>query len=52
MDEAIAKAELLAAGFKLEAEGDLLRNPADNRASSNSEAGHYLTDRFMLRLGK
>ncbi len=52
MDEAIAKTELIAAGFKVDAEGDLLRNPSDNRASSNSEVGHFVTDRFMLRLKK
>ena len=52
MDEALAKTELTAAGFKIEAESDLLRNPNDNRASSNSEAGHFVTDRFMLRLKK
>jgi predicted methyltransferase len=52
MDEAIAKSELIAAGFKLDAESDLLRNPADNKAGSNSEAGHFVTDRFMLRMKK
>ncbi|HTK35262.1 MAG TPA: methyltransferase [Caulobacteraceae bacterium] len=52
MDEAVAKTELLAAGFKIDGEGDLLRNPNDNRATSNSEAGHFVTDRFMLRLKK
>jgi predicted methyltransferase len=50
MDEAIAKSELTAAGFKLDAEGDLLHNPADNRAASNSESGHFASDRFMLRM--
>jgi predicted methyltransferase len=50
MDEAIAKSELAAAGFKLDAEGDLLRNPADNKAASNSESGHFASDRFMLRM--
>ncbi|HVZ27661.1 MAG TPA: hypothetical protein VG798_03310 [Rhizomicrobium sp.] len=50
MDEAVAKSELTAAGFKVDAEGDLLHNPSDNRAGSNSEAGHFVTDRFMLRL--
>jgi len=49
MDEAVAKSELTAAGFKLDAEGELLRNPADNRAGSNSESGHFVSDRFMLR---
>jgi predicted methyltransferase len=50
MDEAVAKSELTAAGFKLDAEGDLLHNPADNRAASNSESGHFVSDRFMLRM--
>ncbi len=50
MDEVIAKSELTAAGFTLEAEGDALHNPSDNRATTNSEQGHFVTDRFMLRL--
>jgi predicted methyltransferase len=50
MDEDVAKSELSTAGFKIDAESSLLRNPADNRATSNSEAGHFVTDRFMLRL--
>jgi len=50
MDLAVAKKELTAAGFKIDAEGTALRNPSDNRAASNSEAGHFVTDRFMLRL--
>src|SRR5450432_1895235 len=50
MDEAIAKSELTAAGFVVDAESDLLHNPADNRASSNSESGHFVSDRFMLRM--
>jgi predicted methyltransferase len=50
MDEAVAKSELTAAGFKLDAEGDLLHNAADNRAGSNSESGHFVSDRFMLRM--
>ena len=50
MDEAVAKSELTAAGFKLDAEGDLLHNPADNKAASNSETGHFASDRFMLRM--
>ena len=52
MDEAIAKQELMAAGFTLAAEGDVLRNPDDNRAGSMSEAGHFVTDRFMLKMRK
>jgi len=50
MDEAIAKSELTAAGFKLDGESDLLHNPSDDRAGSNSEAGHFASDRFMLRM--
>jgi len=50
MDEAVAKTELTTAGFKLDAESDLLRNPADNKAGSNSESGHFASDRFMLRM--
>jgi predicted methyltransferase len=50
MDEAVAKTELTTAGFKLDAEGDILHNPADNRAGSNSETGHFDSDRFMLRM--
>ncbi len=52
MDEDIAKAELTAAGFKLDGEGSLLRNAADTRVNSNSESGHYTSDRFMLRMKK
>lgn len=50
MDEDVAKTELTAAGFKLDGEGQLLRNPADNKAASNSETGHFASDRFMLRM--
>jgi len=50
MDEAVAKNELATAGFRLDAEGDLLHNPADDRAGSNSETGHFSSDRFMLRM--
>lgn len=50
MDEAVAKSELTAAGFKLDAESNLLRNPSDDRAGKNSEAGHFASDRFMLRM--
>ncbi|MBA2587101.1 MAG: class I SAM-dependent methyltransferase [Alphaproteobacteria bacterium] len=50
MDEEVAKSELTAAGFKLDGEGQLLRNPADNKAASNSETGHFASDRFMLRM--
>lgn len=52
MDEAVAKTELTAAGFRLEAETNLLRNPADNKAAANAEAGHFASDRFGLRMKK
>lgn len=52
MDEAVAKTELTAAGFKIDAEGNLLHNPKDNRAASNAESGHFNSDRFMLRAKK
>jgi predicted methyltransferase len=52
MDEAVAKTELTAAGFKLDGESNILRNPADNKAASNAEAGHFASDRFMLRMKK
>ena len=52
MDEAVAKSELAAGGFTLDAESNLLRNPSDNKVGSNGEAGHYVTDRFMLRMTK
>ncbi len=50
MDEAVAKGELTAAGFKLDGESNLLRNPADDRTARNSESGHFASDRFMLRM--
>jgi len=50
MDEAVAKSELTAAGFKLDGESQVLRNPADNKAASNSETGHFASDRFMFRM--
>jgi predicted methyltransferase len=53
MDEAVAKQELAAAGFRLDAETQLLRNPADNKAGANSENNqHFMTDRFGLRMKK
>jgi len=49
MDVAVAKSELIAAGFTIDGDGDLLHNPADDRATGNSETGHFTSDRFMLR---
>jgi predicted methyltransferase len=50
MDEAVAKAELAAAGFRVDAESQILRNPADNKVGRNSEVGSFASDRFMLRM--
>ena len=50
MDETLAKSELIAAGFKVDGEGNLLRNPADDKAKGNAESGHFVSDRFMLRM--
>ncbi len=52
MDEDIAKAELAAAGFKLDAEGTVLKNPSDNKAAGMSENGRFNTERFMFRMKK
>ena len=56
IDEEVVKKELLEAGFKLEAESDMLRNPDDKRDwnSSPREAGERrgTSDRFVLRFVK
>ena len=56
IDEAVVKQEVLAAGFKLDAESDVLRNPADKRDwnSSPRAAGEKrgTSDRFTLRFVK
>ncbi len=53
IDEAAAKAELIAAGFKLEAESQVLRNPADDRSLNVfAPPVRGKTDQFMLRLRK
>lgn len=51
MDPVLAKAELTTAGFKVK-EGDILRNPKDDRSLGNDNAGHYMSDRFMYRAVK
>ncbi|MBV8759051.1 MAG: class I SAM-dependent methyltransferase [Deltaproteobacteria bacterium] len=56
IDEAVVKQEVLAAGFKLDGESDVLRNPADKRDwnSSPRAAGDRrgTSDRFVLRFVK
>jgi len=56
IDEAVVKQEVTAAGFKLDGESDVLRNPADKRdwSSSPKAAGarRGTSDRFVLRFVK
>jgi len=54
-DEALVKKEILAAGFVLVAESDILANPADARDKSifaNDGPGRDRTDRFVIRFRK
>lgn len=53
IDEATVKSEVLAAGFTLEAEGQFLRNPADNRRQMvfDREVNRN-TDQFVLKFRK
>ena len=53
IDEAVVKREVLAAGFVLEAESDLLRNPADKRGQMvfDREVNRN-TDQFILKFKK
>ena len=51
IDEAVVKREVEQAGFKLEAEGDFLRNPADPRDTPSSHPA-VPTDKFALRFVK
>ena len=53
IDEATVKKEVEAAGFKLEAESKILRNPADNHeASVFDDSIRGKTDQFLLRFRK
>ncbi|MFZ5669914.1 MAG: class I SAM-dependent methyltransferase [Pseudomonadota bacterium] len=53
IDIAVVKSELAAAGFVLEAESDLLRNPADPRTASVFDASiRGRTDQFILKFRK
>jgi predicted methyltransferase len=53
IDEAIVKREVLAAGFVLEAESDLLRNPDDKRTQMvfDRQVNRH-TDQFVLKFRK
>jgi predicted methyltransferase len=53
IEVATAKREILAAGFKLEAESDVLKNPSDPGdvpVREGAVAGH--TDKFVLKFRK
>ena len=53
IDPAVVKADFARAGFKLEAEGDLLANPADDHSRSVFDAAMKgKTDRMVLRFRK
>jgi predicted methyltransferase len=53
IDEAALKAEVLAAGFKLDAESPILANPADDHTKMVFDpAIHGKTDQFLLRFKK
>jgi len=51
IDEAFVIAEVERAGFKLEAKGDFMRNPADTRTGSSNDPTP-LSDKFALRFVK
>ena len=51
VDEAVVRTELQQAGFRLEAEGDYLRNPADPRDQA-AYGSKIPTDKFALRFVK
>ena len=52
MDEAVAKAELAAAGFRLDAESNHLRNPDDDKNGPAADSGPSTSDRFAFRFRK
>ena len=53
IDEALVKQDVLAAGFVLDAESDLLRNPKDDRSRQVMERDlNRQTDQFLLRFRK
>jgi len=52
MDEAIAKAELQAAGFAFDGESNHLRNPNDNKDAPAADDGPSTSDRFAFRFRK
>ena len=51
IDEAVVLAELRQAGFRLDAESDFLRNPADTRELTTNDS-KIPTDKFALRFVK
>ena len=51
IDEQLVRAEFEQAGFKLEATGDYLRNPADTRTKKSADLDR-MSDKFALRFVK
>lgn len=52
IEDAAVKREVEAAGFKLDAESDLLRHPADDRTQGIRDSERGKTDQFVLRFRK
>ena len=53
IDPAVVKADFLRAGFVLEAESDMLKNPADDRSLNVfDDKIRGKTDRFMFKFRK
>jgi predicted methyltransferase len=51
IDEVVAKREFAAAGFRIDAESDILRNPGDDRRGASGDGRiRGRTDRFLLRM--
>jgi predicted methyltransferase len=52
IDAELVKQDVIAAGFKLVNESDLLRNPADDRTKPTRESSRGKTDQFVLLFQK
>jgi predicted methyltransferase len=52
IEESTLRKEVEAAGFKLVAEGDFLRNPSDARDTTTTRPGPTPNDEFVLKFQK
>ena len=52
MDEAVARSELQAAGFRFDAESNHLRNPSDDKNGPAADSGPSTSERFAFRFRK